>query len=330
MSQSTSRALCTALIAAIGISACHRPTSTTSTTSCASILYGYSADVISGTTTPDSLTKIGIIDAGTDVLAPMATAINTTYTNQGTYNPTDGCYYVFKSQMGSGASTGTLYKVDGATVASFTGPANNAYGLTYNPVNNKFYCASYASGGGSISEVALSGSTYSLNSPVSTVHPAYGLWEGGNTTVDEVSGTIYYITGDTATQYIERYTPGGTPSVVTAITGSWVILGLRYNATDHHLYALKEIYPSATMEHDLIRIDPSSGTVNTLGAIPFHVNSEFYSACADPCTNEYILSTPSHTTAGLPATEIGRFNTSGTMVQHHITPGIYQALAIKH
>ena len=88
---------------------------------------------------------------------------------------------------------------------------------------------------------------------------------------------------------VEKYVPGGTPTVIASGNDKHII-GLRFNKSDHNLYAIQEEHLTTTgLPYDFIQMT-TAGAVTMTVTLPFDVNDEFYSAAIDACTNTYLLS----------------------------------------
>jgi hypothetical protein len=300
------------------------------TTSCTPTLYGYASLPATLFDTVSSRTY-GIINPATVTSGTIGTFNTSTYSNQAAFNSSDNCYYAFKTHMGSGAGTTTLYKTDlSGAVNTLPGAAATYYGLTYNKVTNKLYCLYNTGTTTTLSEVNILGSAFSATTVATPVHPFFDPYFGANTTVDDNTGAVYYTTGDTSTTYIEKYMPGVSGSVVTATcTGGRYLLGLRFNKSDNMLYAIKAYPTGSPINFDFIKINPATGAIATMAVLPFAVNPEFYSATIDPCNNKYIISTIGGGTT-MTSSFVNQLDMAGTIVQHDTTTRFYQGLYINY
>jgi hypothetical protein len=304
-------------------------------TSCAGTLYGYKAHTApygSGSYFDTSATAT-VINPTTLAGPSFGTFFTSSYEKQAAFNASDNCYYTLRTAYGWGTGMGTMYKTSiSGTVTTLSGPATPIWAITYNKVNNKLYCIA----GTQLAEIIVSGLTYSLSPVVTPTHPFFQAYAGDNTTVDDNTGALYFTTGDTTSVYIEKFVPGSSATTVVAhITGCWVVLGVRHNSSDNMLYAMKEIYPTTGpgFPIDFIKIDPATGTETMVSHLGFDVNHEFYSACIDPCSNRYLVSTmllPYTTTAAADTFLFNQLDMSGTVVQHNITTGYYQGLYVNY
>ncbi len=290
-------------------SACKK--STGSKTTCTSTLYGISAP--SSSTIDTGISCIfGTINPTTGVISTLGTLFSHGATNQGTYNSSDNCYYIFRYGY-------TLYKVAASgSVTSLTPSGASSYSSpVYNSVTNNLYCIS----GGNLAQISISGTTFLTTVLATPVHPFRGYL-----TVDNNTGTIYFASGDTVNNYIEKYTPGSSAtSVVASVTGVWDFLGMKFNKNDNLLYAIRENYPAGGQ--DFVKIDPVSGSVTTISIIATPaesgVNIDFYSTCIDPCTNHYYISTGDGVTGIL-----NQYSMTGTLMTTSFTTNILQGMTV--
>jgi hypothetical protein len=258
----------------------------------------------------------GMINTATGSSTSMASFMGDVYFNQGAYHITEGNYYAFKSIMDT---TRTLFRISpSGTVTTLTNSAtgNRFDGLVYNRHNGRLYC--FRNSGG-IAEVTVTGSSYTATDVAATIHPE--LYD--NATVDPATGDIYFQTHDlsTTTYNIEKYQPGG--AVTTVSSGMPVDLsGMRYNANDGMLYAIR---PGGA-GYDFVKIN-SAGTITTISSLSY-VNTKFYSACIDPCSNHYLLAY-----RGFDLLHNGhliQLDMSGTVIRHDSATTMYQGLAVKY
>lgn len=290
-------------------------------TSCSSVVYGYSN---SSATTGDTVSYFGTMDMSTGMLTPVGgTFGNWCYDNRGTYCPADNSYYVSRSMPASymlpAFPPPSVYKIDASSgsVSTYTGGSGLRNCLRYNLHEGRFY-SMWDTG---LIVVSFSGSGYTT-APVNTaLHPdMYSL------AIDNGSGKMYYVTGDTATHYIERYDPVSSTTTVASISGPRSILGLEYSQSDGMLYALAE-YVSPGYRYDFIQVAPTSGSVTTLSSLSIAVNREFYSSCIDPCTNNYVLTTPIVSSAGWGGSEVSQLNMAGAVVATYTVGTVYMGLS---
>lgn len=300
------------------------------TTSCTSTLYAYNVPYSGIGDTLGARTN-GIVNPSTGYISSIGTFTASAYTNQAAFNSADNCYYVFKTHMGVGAGYNTLYKISlsGVVITLTNISPVLCYALTYNRVTNKLYCITstgYGIGTSSaLAEITIAGSLYTTTNLTSGVHRPYG----NNTTIDDNTGAVYFTTGDTTTSYIEKYIPGGSSSTVVAtVTSGWSLLGLSFNKNDNMLYAIRQPHYPVTLADDFLKIDPATGTVATLSVLTFQVNPEFYTACVDPCTNRYLISTLGGPLWG--SCYFNQLDMTGTLVQHDSTSGFIQGLSINY
>lgn len=297
-------------------------------TTCTSTLYGYSAyqkRAMGVGYFTDSFSTAGTISYSSLLTTGTTALVLDPYSSTAAFNNMDNCYYCVNGAMGAGMGLGIIHKLSGSTFSDITGPSTPITGLTYNRFNNKFYCiANAGTSSAKLAEVNISGSTYTLSTVLTPLHGIYGQYNGATLAVDDNTGNMYFITGDTTTEYVEKYVPGTSSSTVTnTITGAFMVFGIRYNKNDNKMYAIKETPAGAS--NVMLVIDPAAGTASTLTTMSFDVNPEFYTTVIDPCSNHIIVSTM---TTAFDSSEIGQFNTSGAMVQHNIVPGILQGMAV--
>lgn len=306
---------------------------TASKTTCAATLYGY--NFLDTTLVSSSLpVGWGIINETSLATTSVATLPVNAYANQGVYNTSDNCYYVFR--YGTSGMTNTLLKVaPGGAVTTYTGPGTqNLEGLVHNRVTNKMYCLRYTSGSltatpADVVEITTSGTSFTVTPVATTVNNIR--WVSPTTsTVNNASGEMYFILVDapTGAYSIEKYMPVSSITNVIASGAGKVIMGLRFNSNDNMLYAITAEYSAgASAVYKFVRIAPLTGAFTTLATLSFQVNNEFYSAALDPCSNRYLLSTVTGT--GWTTKTVRQFNMSGAIVQSDITAGLFQGLAVK-
>jgi hypothetical protein len=315
--------------ALILIAGCKKPAA--KETTCGATVYGYRvpASAVFDTVTTSYL---GVVDPGTSAISTIGSFNTCAYTNQGAFSSSDNCFYNFKTYMGSETGTGILYKTDlSGAVTTLHGPADWHRNITYNKATHKLYCITgTATSPFVLTEINISGTTFTTTPAGTSVHPFFT-----GSAADDLTGNIYHVTGDTGTFYIEKFTPGSsTLTVVASGTGAWDILGLTYNKNDHMLYAIREAYTaSAGANYHFIKIDPATGTTTTLSTLSFDVNREFYSACLNPCTDRYIISTVHQINSGtmpFPHFFVNQLNLTGTLVQNDSTADFIQGLYVNY
>jgi len=302
---------------------CKKDTTSTSTTTCSSVLYGNSAPA----SLYDSASAFGVINPASATLTGTATFMGTNYENQAAFNTSDNCYYVFKTHMGGNTSPGPLYKIStSGTITSLTTTGTSQYSSpVYDRANNKLYCIK----DNQLAEITIAGSTFSTTGLVTPIHY---FSNAGCVTVDNNTGDVYYLTAnDTITYYIEKYHPGSSASVSVASgsfsagTTVWGVQGLRFNKNDNMLYATRGAYAAPTF--DFIKINPASGTISTVATITGCINPEFYSACIDPCSNRYIISTP-RTPAAPTIAVLYQLSMTGTVIHCDTTASLLQGMDV--
>ncbi len=263
------------------------------TTSCTTSVHAYllqrpSISTMTGT--------VGSLNTGLSMFTGISSPITGDFTFvNGAYNSSDSCYYLFRGGSSGSSSSTDLCKVDRTgTITTYTG-SSSYYGrqLVYDRFTHQLYTLE----SGSIKQVSISGSTYSLSTVFTPSHLVRsGGYEFSNSlTVDRATGDLYTITGDTANCYIEKFTrSSGSGSIVATFSSTsykWHY-SLCYNTADNKLYSLKETW--APLAYKIIKTDPASGssteltTFDTTGTI---FNPDFHSACIDECSNKYVLST---------------------------------------
>jgi hypothetical protein len=307
------------------LSACTKK-ETTKKTTCASTLYAYSVTdpVIFAPTAP---ALYGVVDPATVTSSSSVSFANTACSNQGAYNTSDNCYYVFRYRN-SGA-TDTLFKITAAGVVTTytTTSMEHLEGLVYNQTNNKFYCLRYTSATpADVVEVTTSGSSFSVTTVGTTVHVT-GWASPATSTVNNTTGAMYFALeqASTGVYSIEQYLPGASTATVIVTGTDKRIMGLRFNKNDNMLYAIAEDTPTTSTDY-FVKIAPSSGSMTVLSTLSFAVNNELYTAALDACTNRYILSTalaPGYTTF-----TVKQFDMTGAVVQSNTTTGLYQGFIV--
>jgi len=291
-------------------------------TSCSSTLYGYTVSS-SALGLMDTTCNFGIVNESTAAFSGATTFLSTVYSNQAAYNTSDNCYFTFKTSMGDATSVSSMYKIAGSGVATTLANSSGASysSLTYNGATNSLYGIS----GGYLVQITTTATSFFSTNLVTPIHPfsLYGWATADPLTVDNATGDIYYVTGDTLTYYIEKYHPGASASAVVASgTGAWDIYGMQFNKNDNMLYAVRQNMPGNT--YDFIKIDPSTSTISTVTGLSMGLNSDFYSSCIDPCSNRYILSTVINSHIGI----LVQLNTTGSILQEDTTATFYQGLTV--
>jgi len=315
MNRMTQNFLVVCLFALCIASSCKKTTG--SKTTCTSTLYGYTVSM-SAMYDTISTCSFGSINPASGLLSAIGSFASSVYTNQGAYNTSDNCYYVFKTYMGYSDSPSPLYKISSSgSITAITTTGTSVFtSPVFNRVTNKLYCIT----GGKLAQITISGSTFTTSVLATPVHHFMG-----SLTVDNNTGDMYISSGDTVTYYIEKYTSGSSStSVVATGTGAWDILGLRYNKNDNMLYAIRENYPASG--DDFIKIDPATGTVTVLTSLslPSGIDREFYSTCIDPCTNHYYISSVANMSHGI----LKELSMTGTVLATDSTATFIQSLDI--
>ena len=295
------------------------------TTSCTSEIHAFKAPALS----LDTTVNLATVDLPTMSGTTIGSFNNSSYTNQATFNTADNCYYVFKIRSSGGTST--LYRINTAgTVTTYTRTdTTDLEALVYNSVANKLYCVK-AGASTQVVELAISGSTFNYTA-VATTSGTGASSSLATSAVNSTTGEMYFtLTQHTTsgTNYtIEKFMPGGgSTSVISSGTGSKYYLGLRFNINDNMLYALEEDHGTGTTVTKFIKISPSSGTISSLSTFAWPVNVEFYSSVLDPCSNRYILTTPSG--SGWTTLKLAQLDMSGNLVDSAVTTEVYQGLTV--
>lgn len=299
---------------------------------CTAVLYGYSVPSLTTSPFGDTLEicTFGTIDTATATCSSIATINNGKQNKQGIYNTSDNCYYVLQAPNWIGQP---IYHITGSGSVALLHPDSLSSGYRpgahiYNKANSKMYCFYIESTDNSckLGEILTSGSTYSITPVASTQHylAVY------SSTVDENTGDIYYLLGDTSTVFLEKYDMGSAiVSTIDSISVSVLrnVFGLQFNTNDNKLYAINSNYSasSSSLPSTLLKINPSGG-YTTIGTLGFTIDPIIQSTAFDQCNNHYILS--GRTGSGINV--LTRFNTSGAMVGYHSTTGILMGLALKY
>ncbi len=288
-----------------------------STSGCTSTIYGYS-----GSSWLDTNNYFGVVNTSAATISSSGTLMHyMLYSNQGAYNGADGYYYTLQATNNSSQSVGPLYKINsgGAVITMAAASGAGPYAsLTYNKATNKLYCIA----AGNLAEVTPGSSSFTTTSIASPVHRFYVGYTSSSMTVNNNNGDLYYVTGDTAGYFIEKYHAGAGSTVVATGGAAWEILGMRYNENDNRLYAIRMKFVGTTPIYDLITIDPSSGTISSLTTLAV-CNPEFFSACINPCTNRYIFSTMGATGAIL-----DQYSITGSLLQHDTLSAPFMGLDV--
>jgi hypothetical protein len=254
------------------------------TSTCASTLHGFYSSYDSEAVYPTYSCSAGIFNFGTGLISGGGTFNNNIlFTHQGTYNTYDEAYYVMAN------SGDTLYKIDaGGTVTTYTNTdAVKYYSITYNSPENKLYCIK----SGCLAQINISGTTFNASTVASLSHPLFNeFFSQANIAVNNATGDMFVITSASSSYFVEKWHPGSsTSSVVASGSGGLGIAELRYNKNDGMLYALQ--MNSDTLTYDLIKVNPTSATISSVGHLGSIVDVDMYSAALDPCSNTYIIST---------------------------------------
>jgi hypothetical protein len=316
---------CFSLIFVLSVAACKKENSTPVT--CKTPLFAYSG-TIDRSNGNFRLSSFGIINRLTATDSRITTLSNTVYANQGAYNSTDHCFYLFNYDNGTGSYT-TLTKIDLEGTVTTLKPAgllDNTEGLFYNRFSGKLCCilAKWNGGSsfsGSIAEVQITGSIFitakianMVNVPLSTIPVS--------PSVDNETGDIYYLTHKVKKAYsIEKFHPGDSIPTVVMTGNNDTLLGLRFNPADKMLYALRRPVDTSVKNYEFIRIT-AAGAVTTLNKINTPVSRKYFSACIDPCNNRYIFSVTNDSTKGT----ISQLGMDGTVLQHDTTTNIFLGL----
>lgn len=297
------------------------------TTSCSSDIYGYNGSGL-GTYPTGGTTNYGKITPSTGTATTLQTFMATTYSNQGAYNTSDFCYYVFKIYNTSHSNT--LYRVNASTgvtsLMNSTGVTEQFDGLVYNNANSKLYCFKGDTAGPRIAELTIGSTTFTANVVATDPNVGYSVV---SSTANPNTGDIYYevvaVSGGAYLYKIMKYHPAGTPTVVTSGSGA-MLLGLRYNRTTHMLNAVRPNATSWTSASEFVSVDPATGTTTTVSSLPFGANQEFYSAVIDSCTNHYIFSPGSASSTGT----LREIDAAGAVVNSATTTGEFQGMDVKY
>lgn len=315
------------LVIILATSSCTKKDKDPEATPCSAILYAYSAPTWSDTTFSTTTCSFGVIDTATGAASTIATFDNGTSSRQGAFNTTDNCYYTIKS----GPSTGQIHRVsltgaqttyDYPAVSTavrysaiiFSEPANKLYVFAPGPYTNR-----------NMWEVGFSGTVSTVAPVARTEHNSLV----NSSTVDNGTGAIYCLTTTTSMAYVEKRVPGDTlfHAIDSIPIVTWNgLVGLQYNSNDNMLYALDAtVVAGVTMPSKLYRINPAGGHT-IIATLPFTVDRDHVSAVFDACSNHYVVS--ALTTSGIPT--MSRFTTSGSLISHHVTPGLLLGLAIQY
>ncbi len=290
-------------------------------TTCTSKLHGFTGpNSIIGSDVPFPCTHIiispsgGIIATSTSFMGLMR------FSERGSYNTSDNCYYSIINASVPHATNGILNKIDVAGAVSPLVPADSLiYGaVIYNRVNNKLYCITSA---GSLGELTVGVTSYSVT-PVATS----SYLPTSNITVDATTGDMYLQTVDTSvySNYLEKYHPGA--SSTTMVASIPYIHEMRFNKNDHMLYGMQRT--GTAMGGNFVRINPATGAVSTVST-GLVLNDDYMSGTFDPCTNRYIYSAllPMVTGEGYILYQV---DMSGAIVRHDTTATFYQGLDVEY
>lgn len=306
-------------VAVLALSSCSRDEDTGAMT-CTGRLYGLSVGA-SYTDAIDSRPRpVALISQTDGSISSVASVRNGSHSMKGAYNTGDDCYYVFQSAYYN-TRLDTLYKVamSGVTTSYSlaTSDSVSSGSLVYSRVANKLYCIQQTTTAHKISEVVMSGSTFSLIPLANTLHP----FDGFNVTVDNGTGDLYYQTYTGAEFVIEKYRPGGAGPAVVCSLGIERVWGLSFNMNDNKLYSIKGSNAS-----DFVSIT-TTGTITTVSRPGFPIDAKFYSACINPCNNRFIISNIDFTTN---ICHLYQLNMSGAMVSHITSGSGWQGLDVKY
>ncbi len=291
------------------------------TTSCSAEIYGYSGGRYIDDTTTTFSTSFGRINTSTGAISSIATGRGMMSNRQGAFNSSDNAYYYFAHVD----STDTLYRIDmsgAVTPLAYASTDNYFSGLVYDGFHNKLYCFRRNGTSNFISEITVSGATYTTSDLTTISDPQYD----DNATVDNNTGTLYYETySSTAAYQIEKYAPGGAaPSTIA--TGLHEYWGLRFNTSDNSIYAIQP--GGAIGNYSLFKIS-TTGVSSFVADLGFDVNPKYYSACIDNCDNKYYLSFKEPTTLTT-AGHLYQIDMTGSIVSHHSLPTPYSCMAVKY
>ncbi len=294
---------------------------------CSAVLYGYS---ISGASIfPDSAATFGTINLSSATSSSLGSFNNTTYSNQGAFNTSENCYYVFK-YFNYGA-TRTLYKITpSGAVTTITAPAiERMEGLVYDSITNSLYCLKCNNGTpAEVVKISITGTTFSYTT-VGTTTRIVRSASPATSTINITTGELYFATMNYSPDGygIEKFNLATGVATLIASGSDKRIMGLRFNKNDNMLYAIVDNITSTPLTFDFVKIT-TSGSFSVLSTLPFQVNNEFYSTAFNPCENRYILSTL--TDSGWAYRTLHQFNMSGTIVQSDTTSGLYQGMIVTY
>ncbi len=294
---------------------------------CSAILYGYA--ISSTPVFPDSTAAFGTINPSSATSSPLGSFNNTAYSNQGAFNTSENCYYVFK-YFNSG-STSTLYKITPAgAVTTFTASTvGRLEGLVYDSITNSLYCLKCnSSTPAEVVKLIVTGTTFS-HTTVGTTSSIARSVSPTTSTINKTTGEIYFSTmNHSPDRYgIEKFNLATGVATLIASGSDKRIMGLRFNKNDNMLYAITENLTSTPYTFDFVKIT-TSGSFSVLSTIPFQVNNEFYSTAFNPCDNRYIVS--SLTGSGWAYRTLHQFNMSGTIVQSDTTTSLFQGMFVTY
>ena len=316
----------TSLIVLTSISFANCKKSNSKKTSCVSTVHAYSAVINPLDTSVVYACSHGILNLSTGGIATSGTITTSMlFTNQGAFNTSDNCYYVFQNAGYSNASASLLYRVDASGATNMLVPADTGrfVSLTYNEFTHKFYCIR----NGALVELNTTSTTYTTTNLVTPVHPFLPQpFSPTNIAVDNATGNMYYATTDSVNNYVEKFNPSGASSAVIASGGSGSILEMRYNSNDNMLYALNTHAATYSESVDFIKINPSTGTITTIVVALAPLNPDQYSATLDPCSNRYLLSTTAMVPVGPGPYILRQVNMTGSIIQTDTTVALYQGL----
>lgn len=330
MTKYTSYFCAIALVLSTAVTSCTKKSEKTTSSDpapCSAVLYGYSISSIP--VFPDSTAAFGTINPSSTTSTPAGSINNTAYSNQGAFNTSENCYYVFK-YFNSGA-TSTLYKItpSGAVTTITASAMERLEGLVYDRITNSLYCLKCnSSTPAEVVKINISGTTFSYTTVGTTSSIARSV-SPTTSTINNTTGELFFSTmNHSPNMYgIEKFNPATGVATLIASGSDKRIMGLRFNKNDNMLYAITENLTSTPYTSDFVKIT-TSGSFSVLSSIPFQVNNEFYSTAFNPCDNRYIVS--SLTGSGWTICTLHQFNMSGTIVQSDTTTGLFQGMFITY
>jgi hypothetical protein len=281
--------------------------------SCTSTLYGF--------TSPNPVDTFqtctfGPINELTATASAIATFTDINASTQAAFNTSDNCYHLLSYDSFK------LYKIDaGGAITMLTYIPNgvaNLVGISYNRATNNLYCIKYYGDSTVIAEITTTASTYSTVNVCKTLYTAYG--QGLNSTVDNNTGDIYYEsnsqTAGPYSYYIEKYHPGWSKPVQIANSNN-DILGLCFNKNDNTLYGV--------IGSTFVKIS-SNGTISNIVYLGFQADVFSYSACIDPCSNRYIVTSMNDDGVSI----MEELDIAGNILEYDTSTALYQGLAVSN